>query len=113
MTNDQIVAEIVWTAKIIRDVIGITPTLMRPPYGDIDPRVRALLRAMGLYVIIWNRDTFDWSFALSGGVASNLGAPPITSINQVPGLFQQWIAIRNGSSVISLEHDLYKVYLMN
>ena len=31
ITNDQIVAEIVWNAKIIKDVIGVTPRVMRPP----------------------------------------------------------------------------------
>ena len=35
MTNEQIVAELGWTRKAIKAVLGITPLLMRPPYGDI------------------------------------------------------------------------------
>ena len=31
LTNDQIVAEIVWTAKAIKEVIGVTPRIFRPP----------------------------------------------------------------------------------
>ena len=35
-TNEQIIAELGWTKKIIKDVLGVTPTTMRPPYGDIE-----------------------------------------------------------------------------
>ena len=31
LTNDQIIAEVLWTAKIIRDITGVTRTLIRPP----------------------------------------------------------------------------------
>jgi hypothetical protein len=35
MTNEQIVAELGWTRKAIQSVLGVTPTTMRPPFGDI------------------------------------------------------------------------------
>jgi hypothetical protein len=35
MTNEQIVAELGWTRKAIQAVLGVTPTTMRPPFGDI------------------------------------------------------------------------------
>lgn len=47
---------------------------MRPPYGDIDDRVRAIALQMGLTPIIWTSvngssfDTFDWEIA--GGVVN-------------------------------------------
>ena len=31
LTTDEVVAEIVWTAKVIREVIGVVPTMIRPP----------------------------------------------------------------------------------
>ena len=31
LTTDQIVSEIMWTIRIIREVIGYTPRLVRPP----------------------------------------------------------------------------------
>jgi hypothetical protein len=34
----------------------VTPNTFRPPYGDIDDRVRAIALAMGLQPIIWTRD---------------------------------------------------------
>jgi hypothetical protein len=53
MTNEQIVAELGWTKKAIKQITGVTPTTMRPPYGDIDDRVRAISLAMGLIPVIW------------------------------------------------------------
>jgi peptidoglycan/xylan/chitin deacetylase (PgdA/CDA1 family) len=36
MTTPQVVAELGWSRQIIRDVLGVTPNFMRPPYGDIE-----------------------------------------------------------------------------
>ena len=36
LSNEQIIAELGWTKKVIRDVLGVTPNTMRPPYGDIE-----------------------------------------------------------------------------
>jgi hypothetical protein len=53
LTNEQIVAELGWTRKAIKDVTGVTPILFRPPYGDIDDRVRAIAKAMNLVPALW------------------------------------------------------------
>ncbi|KAF7320898.1 NodB-like proteiny domain-containing protein [Mycena chlorophos] len=34
LSNEQIVAELGWTRLAIQSVLGVTPTTMRPPYGD-------------------------------------------------------------------------------
>jgi hypothetical protein len=36
LTNEQIIAELGWSRKIIRDVLGVSPNMMRPPFGDIE-----------------------------------------------------------------------------
>ena len=36
LSNEAIIAELGWTKKVIRDVLGVTPNTMRPPYGDIE-----------------------------------------------------------------------------
>lgn len=36
LTNEQIIAELGWSKKVIKDTIGVTPNMMRPPYGDIE-----------------------------------------------------------------------------
>ena len=53
LSNEEIVAELGWTAKVIRDVIGVTPNTFRPPYGDIDDRVRYIAAQMGQTPIMW------------------------------------------------------------
>ena len=35
LSTPQIVAELGWARKAIKSVLGITPTIMRPPFGDI------------------------------------------------------------------------------
>ena len=54
LTNEQIVAELGWTQKIIKDIIGVSPSTFRAPYGDLDDRVRAVAAAMGLTPIQWS-----------------------------------------------------------
>lgn len=53
LSNEQIVAELGWTMIAIKNVLGVTPNTFRPPYGDIDDRVRAVAKAMGLTPSMW------------------------------------------------------------
>ncbi|GAA4730545.1 hypothetical protein GCM10023216_22900 [Isoptericola chiayiensis] len=48
------------TSDAIREATGTAPFLLRPPYGDVDARVRALATRTGLDVMTWNLDTLDW-----------------------------------------------------
>jgi hypothetical protein len=107
LTNQQIVAELGWTRKAIKEVLGITPTTMRPPYGDIDDRVRAISLAMGLVPIIWTRtpsagqfDTNDWRVA--GGLVT--GNDSFTAFEAILGN-----ASLIDTGFIVLEHDLYQI----
>ena len=63
LTTEEAIAELGWTKKIIKDVLGVTPNYWRPPYGDIDDRIRAISQAMDLTPIMWTRisptATFD------------------------------------------------------
>lgn len=36
LSNDEIIAELGWSRKAIKDVLGVTPNMMRPPFGDIE-----------------------------------------------------------------------------
>lgn len=60
LTNTQVFAELYYASKSIRDVTGVTVTGWRPPYGDVDDRVRAIATGLGLKTIIWSADTDDW-----------------------------------------------------
>ena len=90
LTNGQIVAEIMYSSLIVQDTLGFTPLLFRPPYGDIDARVRAVLKAMGLTIVVWNADSTD-----SG---NPLTVQPMDAVRKWP------LMPRIG--IITLEHDL-------
>lgn len=107
LTNEQIVAELGWTRKAIKEVLGVTPTTMRPPYGDIDDRVRAISLAMGLIPIIWTTagalgsfDTFDWEVA----AGTKTGAECVQEFDNILGN-----ASTIDTGIIVLEHDLYEL----
>ncbi|KAJ3521817.1 hypothetical protein NMY22_g12152 [Coprinellus aureogranulatus] len=46
--------------QAIRLVANVTPTCWRPPFGDVDNRVRAIAHGLGLRTILWKYDTNDW-----------------------------------------------------
>ncbi|KAL0950744.1 hypothetical protein HGRIS_007517 [Hohenbuehelia grisea] len=106
LSNAEIIAELGWSKKVIKDVLGVTPNMMRPPFGDIDDRVRAISIAMGLTPVLWTRisptATFDTDdFNINGG---------LTSVQQV---LHNWGNIIGNASTISsgfivLEHDLFQ-----
>ncbi|KAI3614767.1 hypothetical protein CBS9595_004038 [Malassezia furfur] len=66
LTNEQVFAELYYTAKAIKQVVGVTPTCWRPPYGDVDDRVRAIAYGLGLRTILWEEDTDDWNIIPAG-----------------------------------------------
>jgi len=106
LTNEQVVAELGWTRKAIKDAIGVTPTTMRPPYGDIDDRVRAISLAMGMVPIMWTKtpdggkfDTNDWR--VEAGVVNGT-----ESFNVFQSILTAATALDTG--FIVLQHDLYE-----
>ncbi|KAG1150969.1 hypothetical protein G6F37_000300 [Rhizopus arrhizus] len=103
LKNEAVVAELYWTLRAIKEVTGVTSKCWRPPYGDVDDRVRAIAWQMGLATVIWDEDTDDWNMPGDGG--GNL------SPSTVDGYFENWIAARkNGSDSstghIVLQHEL-------
>lgn len=107
LSNEQIVAELGWTRKAIKDVLGVTPTTMRPPYGDMDDRVRAISLAMGMIPMIWTSapngatfDTFDWR--VPGGLVTG-----VTQYKQFQSILGNASTMNTG--FIVLQHDLYEI----
>jgi len=66
LSNEQVFAELYYTLRIVKDVLGITTRCWRPPFGDVDDRVRAIATALGLRTIIWDQDTNDWDIKPDG-----------------------------------------------
>jgi hypothetical protein len=73
-------AELYYTIKAIKLVTGVTPRCWRPPYGDVDDRIRAIAHGLNLTTIIWGYDSNDWQEGLNG----------ITDAD-VDGFYQQFV----------------------
>ncbi|KAJ1557823.1 chitin deacetylase [Nowakowskiella sp. JEL0078] len=104
LTNIQLVAELKYTERLIYETIGVVPAFVRPPYGDIDDRVRAIISALGYRTVIWTtapdiiRDTQDTITAYQTGGVSALLA-------NVTKWFTDTTTQNRG--FISLEHDAF------
>lgn len=61
LTDEEIVGQLYWTHRAIKEVLGITPKCWRPPFGDVDDRVRAIAWQMGMRTFLWDQDSFDWN----------------------------------------------------
>lgn len=57
LSGSEIKQEMAGTNKVIAEATGHGATVMRPPYGAINDRVK---ENVGLPLILWNRDTLDW-----------------------------------------------------
>ncbi|KAK3826649.1 MAG: hypothetical protein JOS17DRAFT_686563 [Linnemannia elongata] len=100
LTNEQIVAEIKWAEKIVFDVTGLKTKYWRPPYGDVDNRVREIVRQMGYKTVIWTKewDSNDWQIPDKTITNKEVFRNFKWALSTVPKL---------KGGVITLEHDLY------
>ncbi|KAG0257756.1 chitin deacetylase [Linnemannia exigua] len=98
LTNEEIVAELKWTEKYIFDHTGYKVKYYRPPYGDVDNRVRAIARELGFTTVIWSNDwdTQDWQ------LSENTITP-----KKIVGIFNSGLKSlpERKKGVITLEHD--------
>lgn len=51
LSNETVFAELYYSIKAAKAIIGVTPTCWSPPYGEVDDRVRYIANAMGLRTI--------------------------------------------------------------
>lgn len=101
-TNEQAVAELYWTLKVIKEATGVTPKCWRPPQGDVDDRIRSIAWRMGMNTVIWDRDTEDWAMPAPGGGDY---AP-----SKIDARFEKWIKKEKTGNqttgIMVLEHEL-------
>ncbi|KAJ3225997.1 chitin deacetylase [Chytriomyces hyalinus] len=94
LSDDQIVSELVFTARAVLEVTGTVPKYFRSPYGSIDDRVRNLTAGMGLRCVLWSVDSDDWTHVGLGDMWHVLES------------FKTWM-ISGVKKAISLQHDLF------
>jgi peptidoglycan/xylan/chitin deacetylase (PgdA/CDA1 family) len=96
LSNEQIISELEWSVRAVQQVIGVRPTYYRPPYGDIDDRVRAVSRLMGLKPVKWGFNSTDWLLNAN---------PNVFTPDQFKQRMLQAMNV-NTHGVIDLSHDL-------
>lgn len=57
LSDSKIIEEISKTDEAIKNIIGTSPELLRPPYGNVNDNIKQL---SSKYIINWNVDTEDW-----------------------------------------------------
>ncbi|KAF9094219.1 chitin deacetylase [Mortierella sp. AM989] len=100
LTNEQIVAEMKWTEKAVLAATGLKLKYMRPPYGDINNRVRYVLKKMGYIPVDWTGDAFD---------TTDWKLPGITEATVVANFgksLDTYVAGNKTKGFYCLEHDL-------
>lgn len=117
LTNEQVVAELKWNELAIKEATGYSPKYFRPPFGNIDNRVRDICKALGFtrkfylnetnnighevitidicIAVIWDHDTFDWRLTENSGFQQSW----------ISGNVSEWANTAQGG--MSLQHDLY------
>lgn len=59
LKNQNILNEISKNNDAIKEVIGVTPIYLRPPYGNVNKRINGLT---DMYIICWDIDSLDWKY---------------------------------------------------
>lgn len=52
--------EVMRVVNLLEEHLGVTPRLFRPPYGDTNEKVTAVVRGEGMEEIMWTIDSYDW-----------------------------------------------------
>jgi hypothetical protein len=100
LSNEHIVAELKWTEKAIKSVIGVTPIYWRPPFGDVDDRVRAIATQLGFKTAMWTQDfdTNDWKIPEKKATPQSVVDTFNTWLTKIPTM---------KTGFIVLQHDLF------
>ncbi|WWD18534.1 hypothetical protein CI109_102987 [Kwoniella shandongensis] len=98
LSNEEILGELGWTMQIISDLNGgRIPKYWRPPFGDVDNRVRAIAKGVfGLETVVWNADSADWS----------IGSNAQYTLQSVGSMMDGFIAQNKSKGLMILEHEL-------
>ncbi|WML58645.1 polysaccharide deacetylase family protein [Neobacillus sp. PS2-9] len=71
-STEGIRKDLINASKAIRGVIGKSPALLRPPFGDTDTKVITVAQEQQYKVIIWSIDTLDWSQKEQAHIEKNI-----------------------------------------
>jgi len=99
--SESAFAELWYTMQMIKLAVGVTPTCWRPPYGDVDDRIRAIAQALGLRAILWQYDSNDWQVGSSPNVT-----PAMVDANYQNLITSAQNGTFNSQGTIMLTHEI-------
>jgi len=76
-------AELWYSVQAIKAATNVTVTCWRPPYGDVDDRIRAIANGMGLQTILWKYDSNDWRVGQNNITAADVDTSYNNFINNL------------------------------
>jgi peptidoglycan/xylan/chitin deacetylase (PgdA/CDA1 family) len=71
LSQADVNSELGRTKQVLEQVARGPITLMRPPYGDYDPRVNRTVHRMGMVGVLWDVDSRDSAGAASEQIVAN------------------------------------------
>lgn len=84
---DQIQEEVQQSSTIIEKAIGMTPVLLRPPYGASNADVEQIASNLGHPLIMWSVDSLDWknrnAEVVHENVMSNVASGSIVLLHDI------------------------------
>lgn len=92
LSSSAIIDEIMDTMLAFEQVLGVVPRYFRPPFGEVDLRVKAILDQLNLTMLRWNYDSYDY----------------LRDTDQLMSRYKTYIT-RDGPSTswMALQHDLH------
>ncbi|KAF9972993.1 Carbohydrate esterase 4 protein [Actinomortierella ambigua] len=99
LTDDEIRAEMGKIETAFRQIIGVVPRYMRPPYGEHSERVRRVLADMGYVLVLWD---VDFPFAGAGAVDAKTATSTSSTIEG--GHHQMMPTLADLHSALHQEH---------
>ncbi|KAF9273619.1 chitin deacetylase [Mortierella alpina] len=103
LSNEQIVAEIKWAEKAVFDITGLRMKYLRPPYGDIDNRVRAVIKKLGYISVDWTDGYDSKDFSLNA--TPNDTALLQSLVTVLKTNLTNYARAPGAKGIISLQHD--------
>ncbi|KAG0258109.1 hypothetical protein BG011_003540 [Mortierella polycephala] len=81
----------------VKEIIGVRPMFMRPPYGSTNPGVLSLLKKLGYTIVLWDQDTNDWRHPKEVDISFKVYEKALGEANAI-----------NQPGHIFLQHDIHE-----
>jgi peptidoglycan/xylan/chitin deacetylase (PgdA/CDA1 family) len=72
LTGEQLAAEVGATSAAIQRATGAPVRCLRPPYAVVDAAGADRVRELGLRLVLWDIDTYDWRGPGAGVIAGRV-----------------------------------------